>query len=376
MNRTYIIAEIGTSHGGDLEKAYQLIDAAVFAGADCVKFQWVYADEILHPDTGMVELPTGSVRLYDRFLSLEVPVSFFEKVCDYARSKGVAFACTPFGIRSLRQLWELRPDAIKIASPELNHFPMLEKLLRLESECDEKSRIPVILSSGVSKLKDIDKTLKLLKPLQCDDFAEAPLPAISLLHCVTSYPAPETDYNLAVLNFLREHFSIDVGVSDHSLDPVLVPTITAAAGGKIIEKHITLSRETDGLDDPVALTPEDFALMVQKVHKIDLLEPQERLVYLTKEFGCEKVNAILGDGQKKLAASEKANYERTNRSIHYLKALKAGTTIQEKDIAVLRTEKVLTPGISPEFFKQIPGRRLKVDVSAGAGLLWEDLTEV
>lgn len=373
MDRTYIIAEIGTSHGGSLEKAYQLIDAAVFAGADCVKFQWVYADEILHPDTGMVNLPGGSIRLYDRFLALEVPASFFKKVSRYARSKGVAFACSPFGIRSLRELWKLRPDAIKIASPELNHFPMLEELLRLQNTYYENAQIPVILSSGVSKLEDIDKTLKFLNPLLYAACADKELPLISLLHCVTSYPAPETDYNLAVLKFLKERFSISVGVSDHSLDPELVPAITVAAGGKIIEKHITLSRETDGLDDPVALNPEQFAQMVKIVHSVDLLAEEERLSYLMKEFGTEKVNAILGDGQKKLAASEEANYNRTNRSIHYLKSLKAGTKLRAKDIAVLRTEKVLTPGISPEYFKEIPGRKLAVDVTAGAGLLWEDL---
>ena len=180
MKRTYIIAEIGTSHGGSLEKAYQLIDAAVFAGADCVKFQWVYADEILHPDTGMVDLPGGSVRLYDKFLSLEVPDSFFKKVCKYARSKGVAFACSPFGIRSLRKLWALHPDAIKIASPELNHFPMLEELLKLENTFYEDSQVPVILSSEVSKLEDIEKTVKLLSPLHYADCGQAGLPTLSL----------------------------------------------------------------------------------------------------------------------------------------------------------------------------------------------------
>lgn len=373
MKRTYIIAEIGTSHGGSLEKAYQLIDAAVFAGADCVKFQWVYADEILHPDTGMVDLPGGSVRLYDKFLSLEVPDSFFKKVCKYARSKGVAFACSPFGIRSLRKLWALHPDAIKIASPELNHFPMLEELLKLENTFYEDSQVPVILSSGVSKLEDIEKTVKLLSPLHYADCGQAGLPTLSLLHCVTSYPAPETDYNLAVLKFLKEHFSITVGVSDHSLDPVIVPAIGAAAGAGIIEKHITLSRETDGLDDPVALTPLQFAQMVEKVHAVDLLAEEERMPFVVKEFGIEKVNAVMGDGQKKLAASEEANYKRTNRSIHYLKSLKAGTKLRSKDIAVLRTEKVLTPGISPEYFKEVLGRQLAVDVTAGAGLLWEDL---
>lgn len=375
MGRTYIIAEIGTSHGGSLEKAYRLIDAAVSAGADCVKFQWVYADEILHPDTGMVDLPGGSVRLYDRFLSLEVPGSFFKKVCKYARAKGVAFACSPFGIRSLRELWKLRPDAVKIASPELNHFPMLEELLRLENTVNEDLRVPVILSSGVSKSEDIEKTLKLLSPLraQSGDCMTVGLPPLSLLHCVTSYPAPETDYNLAVLKFLKEYFCVTVGVSDHSLDPVLVPSISAAVGGSIIEKHITLSRETDGLDDPVALTPQQFAQMVKDVHAVDLLDENERMPFLVKTFGSERVKAIMGDGQKKLAASEEANYNRTNRSIHYLKSLKAGTKLRLKDIAVLRTEKVLTPGISPEYFKEVVGRCLAADVTAGAGLQWEDL---
>lgn len=373
MKRTYIIAEIGTSHGGSLEKAYRLIDAAVFAGADCVKFQWIYANEILHPNTGMVDLPGGSVQLYDRFSSLEVSSSFFKKVCKYARSKGIAFACSPFGIRSLRKLWKLRPDAIKIASPELNHFPMLEELLKLENTVHEDMRVPVILSSGVSKLEDIDKTLKLLNPLHITDYAQAGLPLLSLLHCVTSYPAPETDYNLAVLKFLKEHFSIPVGVSDHSLDPVLVPAISAAVGGSIVEKHITLSRESGGLDDQVALTPQQFALMVQKVHAVDLLAEEERMPFLIKVFGIEKVNAIMGDGQKKLAASEEANYNRTNRSIHYLKSFKAGTKLRSKDIAILRTEKNLTPGISPEYFKEVVGRQLAVNVTAGAGLLWEDL---
>lgn len=93
-----IIAEIGTSHEGDENKAFALIDAAVEAGADAVKFQWVYADEILHPDTGFVKLPAGNIPLYDRFKQLECSVSFYKKMLDYAHSKGVQFVCSPFGI--------------------------------------------------------------------------------------------------------------------------------------------------------------------------------------------------------------------------------------------------------------------------------------
>ena len=103
-NSTFIIAEIGTAHGGNFEKAVELMDAAIEAGADAVKFQWVYADEILHPNTGFVELPGGKVRLYDRFKALEVKSEFFKKCSDYARSKNVKFICSPFGLKSLEEL--------------------------------------------------------------------------------------------------------------------------------------------------------------------------------------------------------------------------------------------------------------------------------
>ncbi len=365
---TYIIAEIGTSHQGDIEKAKQLVDAAKNAGADCVKFQWVYADEILHPDTGIVQLPTGAIRLYDRFRELEVKPSFFKMMRDYTRTQGLDFSCSPFGIQSLKELFHLKPDSIKIASPELNHFPMLHELVRLEMKLPEERRIPVIVSSGVSEMADIDKALAVLEPIGKDN--------ISLLHCITSYPAPETEYNLAVLKTLSERFDVRCGVSDHSLDPVLVPCYSVAAGGSVIEKHITLSRDTDGLDDPVALPPELFAQMTQSVRKLDALSPDMRLDSLTDEFGDDMTEAMLGSGEKALAPSEAANYTRTNRSIHYMKSFPAGHKLRRKDIAVLRTEKVLTPGISPEYFEQVIGRRLKTDVTAGAGLLFEHLESV
>ena len=102
-----VVAEIGTSHNGSVEKAYSLIDAACEAGADVVKFQWVYASEILHPDTGFVKLPGGNIRLYDRFRSLEVPFDFYEKCRNYANKKGLLFACSPFGLKSFEELVSL-----------------------------------------------------------------------------------------------------------------------------------------------------------------------------------------------------------------------------------------------------------------------------
>ncbi len=368
---TYIIAEIGTSHGGSLEKAYKLIDAAKKAGADCAKFQWVYADEILHPKTGYVQLPTGSISLYERFKSLEQPVSFYKKVQAYTKQQGLDFGCSPFGIKSLKKLYSLNPDMIKIASPELNHYPMLKELVRLET-CLFSKRIPVVLSSGVSLMSDIEKALQILKPLNaapCNNACKSKLPPLSLLHCVTCYPAPEAEYNLSTIATLSETFGIPTGVSDHSLDPLLVPLISVAAGGSIIEKHITLSKETDGLDDPVALTPDEFADMTKKVRDIANLDHDMLIAELSDMFGEDMLETIMGDGVKKLAPSEKQNYTRTNRSIHVMNDMKIGQKIRKKDIAVLRTEKILTPGMSPEFFHDIIGKKLKINVSAGSGLL-------
>ena len=380
-NLVHVSAEIGTSHGGSLEKAYQLIDAAAEAGADSVKFQWVYAHEILHPNTGLVQLPGGSIPLYERFQQLEVPASFFQQVQEYAKSKGCQFICSPFGLKSLEELVALNPDAIKIASPELNHQPLLQRLalIRQKQRAQGQIPVPVIISSGVSTLADIEQALEILS-----DYGEGNLQGVTLLHCITSYPAPEEEYNLQVLQNLAGIFGVEVGVSDHSLDPHLVPVLATACGARFIEKHITLSRQTDGLDDPVALEPVQFASMVKRVRQWEA--PIKNygcqcgssiiLEELEAEYGKERVQAVLGTGIKKLAPAERANYGRTNRSIHIMHDMKAGDSITPDSIAILRTEKILEPGLDPKYFSQIIGAKLSQDIAAGQGVLWHHLLDV
>ena len=365
-----IIAEIGTSHEGSFDKACALVDAAADSGADTIKFQWVYADEILHPKTGFVKLPTGNIPLYERFKQLECPVSFYKEIMDYVHSKGCKFCCSPFGLRSLRELLELIPDYVKIASPELNHFPMLKALAEYRARVGAE-KVSVILSSGVSKLEDIKNAIDIIGN---DN--------VSLLHCITSYPAPENEYNLKVIETLAKKFDIECGVSDHSLDPVLVPCLSVAVGGTVIEKHITLSRETMGLDDPVALEPEQFALMVHTVHQTEAtfrhygaeLGMQRTIDQLSEQFGRERVEAVLGDGIKRLAPAEETNYGRTNRSIHFMHDMKKGEIICAEDVAVLRTEKILTPGLTPDWLDKVIGSVLARDVEDGAGVQFEDIT--
>lgn len=385
-----IVAEIGTSHGGSIEKAYSLIDACQDSGADSVKFQWVYAEEILHENTGFVKLPGGNIRLFDRFKELETDISFYEKCRNYSLKKGMKFICSPFGLKSLKELLTLSPDAIKIASPEVNHIPLLQETAK------EYGKTPIIISSGVSKLGDIEKAISILQGtsgVNPSEKSKNHIPYLTLLHCITSYPAPEKEYNVKTVKTLGEITGLETGISDHSLSPVLVPVLTTLMGGSMIEKHITLSNETDGLDDPVALTQENFALMVHCVHQTETLinrckkeelgrnngELPQFPSYLNKafeltlqqlkeEFSVELINEALGTGIKKLAKSEEANYGRTNRSLHYLREMKKGETVTEKDIGVLRTEKILTPGIGPEWLETIKGKKLCQDVTNGEGI--------
>jgi len=356
----FIIAELGTSHGADPVKADELIHAAAEAGADCIKFQIVYAGEILHPNTGEVALPGGKIRLYDRFKELELPPSFFAAMKEKVEKRGLVFLCAPFGLQSARELKALRPACVKIASPELNYSALLEEIATY--------RLPVFLSSGVAKLGDIEEALSLLRGTLPGEAAP-----VCLLHCVTAYPAPETEYNLRLLGNLAAVFGVPVGVSDHSLDPELVPVLAAALGAAAIEKHFCLSRTDPGLDDPIALPPPSFARMVASVREAGERGPEETLAAMCRERGEALVKSVLGDGVKRLAPSEEANYRRSNRSVHALRDILEGEIIEKGMIASLRTEKNLRPGLPPSWERQIAGRRARQFIPAGEGVRLEDV---
>ncbi|MDR1058378.1 MAG: N-acetylneuraminate synthase family protein [Treponema sp.] len=357
--RVLVIAELGTSHGADRVKARELIAAAAESGAGCVKFQMVYADEILHPNTGEVLLPGGKIRLYDRFRQLELEPSFFAEMKEEVEKRGLLFLCTPFGLRSAREVRALGPRCIKIASPELNFSALLREL--------GGYGLPLLLSAGVSRLGDIEEALAVLRE------GEKPAPSICILHCVTAYPSPERDYNLRVLGNLGGVFGLPVGISDHSLDPELVPALGTAMGAAVVEKHFCLSRKDPGLDDPIALEPGPFRRMAEAIRRASEAGPEETLAFWSRERGSALVEAILGGGIKELAPSERANYERTRRSIHALRDIRAGEILGPGMFASLRTERVLRPGLPPAFEEKITGRRAAAFIPAGEGIRFEDL---
>ncbi|MDR1929783.1 MAG: N-acetylneuraminate synthase family protein [Treponema sp.] len=369
MNKKpFIIAELGTSHGGDPLKASELIHAAAEAGADCVKCQIIYADEILHPKTGMVKLPGGDIPLYETFKGLEQKPVFYEKMKESAEALGLLFLATPFGLKSAAELRALNPQAVKIASPELNYTALLRETASWG--------IDMFLSAGVSTLGDIEEALETVRSARNspqNPAANGRNAGICLLHCVTAYPAPEEEYKLRLLPHLGGIFSILVGISDHSLDPVLVPVLGTALGAAAVEKHLCLSRSDPGLDDKIALEFGDFARMVRVVRESASLERGEVIARMEDQYGKERVEAVLGDGSKELAPSERANYGRTNRSIHAVRDIAGDEILQRGMFAVLRTEKQLKPGLKPCWEEKIIGKRVKRAIPAGEGITLDDI---
>ncbi|TVQ26287.1 MAG: spore coat protein [Spirochaetaceae bacterium] len=347
-----IVAEIGTGHGGRIDSVRRILDEVAEASFDCAKFQWVIASEIIHPKAGLVPLPGGPTPLYERFHALEQAPDFYHVVKRETEARGLRFLCTPFGAQSLEGLLALGVDRIKIASPELVHTPLLQAV----SACG----ISVIASTGVSTLADIDEANRCLKSSD-----------LTFLHCVTSYPAPESDYNMRSLPIRGSATGRPWGVSDHSLDPLAVPMVSWAVGAVMLEKHVTLSHQGTGLDDPVALEPSQFRQMIKELRALD--GEANRMDAVTDRLGAERVERILGDQVIRLAESETENYGRTNRSIHAIRDLSAGDALDENTMAVLRTEKELRPGIHPRFFDILHRKRVTRMVPDGAGIVWDDL---
>jgi sialic acid synthase SpsE len=355
-----VVAEAGSAHGGDLTRGVELVNAAAEAGADAVKFQIIFADEIVHPRTGTIRLPGGEVPIYERFRQLERDEAFYAGLKDAAGRRGLIFLASVFGPRSLSLLRRLGAEAVKIASPELNHLPLLDLVAA--------SGLPAILSTGVSTMEDIRRALS-----RC--------PGSALLHCVTAYPAPESQYNLRLIPALRAAFGVPVGVSDHSLDPLLVPAAAAALGACLVEKHLTLGRSGGGLDDPIALEPAAFASMVQGLRALEGLGqqpaagPGRALERLAERYGRERVEQVLGDGVKRLAPAEAGYYAATRRSLHAVGDIAEGARLRPEDVCIVRSERNLRPGLEPEHFAGVVGRTARRRIPAGQGIRWEDLLQ-
>ncbi|MDA8233936.1 MAG: pseudaminic acid synthase [Clostridia bacterium] len=331
----FIIAEAGSNHDRDLGQAKKLIDVAVEAGADAVKFQTFQADKIAaQTEDEIMKLGNeyeGVPTLYKLYEGLELPREWQAELAEYACQKDIIFLSTPFDYEAVEQLEELNMATYKIASFEMVDIPFLKYVAR-------KGK-PVILSTGMANLGEIEEALNAI-------YSEGNRQVI-LLHCGISYPMPIEQVNLAAMDTMRQAFQVPIGYSDHTLG-ITVPVAAVARGACVIEKHFTIDCNLKGPDHKFALNPEELKAMVQ---------------------GIREAEQAIGSPLKKLAKTEVLHHQRGRRSVFARVNIPQGTVITEDMLAVLR------PGIGlmPKYFELVIGREARRNIKAHEPITWDKI---
>ncbi len=312
--RSIIIAEAGVNHNGDFETAKKMVVAAKEAGADYVKFQTAVPELVISEFAPQAEYQKENTGIEESQLDMcrkiHLPLSAYAPLRDFCREKGIGFMSTPFDLTSIELLADLGQDFFKIPSGEITNLPYLRKIA--------ETGTPVILSTGMSTIEEIEEAIQILtgthrttpegfRPgLTRDD--------ITVLHCNTQYPTPYSDINLRAMLTLAERLGTKTGFSDHSLG-IEAPIAAAALGATVIEKHFTLSREMPGPDHKASLEPDELKAMIE---------------------GIRHVEEALGDGEKRVTDSERANIEIARKSIVAIRPIRKGETLTEDNIYVKR----------------------------------------
>ncbi|HEX4140205.1 MAG TPA: N-acetylneuraminate synthase family protein [Candidatus Methylacidiphilales bacterium] len=319
----FVIAEAGVNHFGQMDLAEQLLDLAISAKADAFKLQVFDVDQLFTAQAG-----AWKDRLRPRVLSFDE----IARLRDRCRAAGLAFLLTTHDSSKIPWLEKLDVDAVKVGSGERDNTPFLAELAAL--------RRPMIVSTGMHDAEAVKRTIS-----AC---ARAGAPALALLHCVTSYPTPEDQLNLAAMDELRSLFPGPVGYSDHTPDHAAV-LYAVARGAQIIEKHITILRDVPNAQDwKVSAGPEDFGALVSAIRR---------------------VTTMLGSGKKEPAPCESAALSWATKSLVAARVIAAGETITAADLVAKRPG----DGIPPHRLGEIVGRKAKVKLEPDQALAWENL---
>lgn len=318
MNHVFVIAEAGVNHNGDIQNAKRLIDAAVEAGADAVKFQTFKTENIVcktAPKAGyQMETTDRSETQFEMLKKLELTAQMHNDLIEHCKKRNILFLSTPFDVDSVRYLANLGLKIFKIPSGEITNLPYLREIA--------KYRKKVILSTGMSSMDEVRAAVEVLRENGTDD--------IVLLHCTSQYPTSMSDVNLSAMVSMREEIGLPTGYSDHT-QGIEIPIAAVALGAMVIEKHLTLDRTMEGPDHKASLEPEELAKMVE---------------------GIRKVEQALGDGIKRMSESEKANRQIVRKSIVALKHIKKGEKFSELNLTTKRPGN----GISPMRWNELIGK--------------------
>ncbi len=316
-----IIAEAGVNHNGSIDVAKKMIDVAINADADYVKFQTFKAQKLvsIHAEKAdyQKETTNNEESQFNMIKKLELDTDAHEELFSYCRNKGIKFISTPFDLDSIDLLFELGVELFKVGSGEITNYPYLKKIA--------SKKLPVILSTGMSNLSDVEQALDVL--LNGGLRREI----ITLLHANTEYPTPMEDVNLKAMLTLKDAFKTNIGYSDHTLG-IEVPIAAAAMGATVIEKHFTLDKTMEGPDHKASLEPNELISMVKAIRNIE---------------------KAMGTGIKKPSNSEKKNIPIARKSIVARKKIKKEELFTEKNIAAKRPGN----GVSPMRWNEIIGRK-------------------
>jgi len=331
---TFVIAEAGSNHNGDLDTAKELIDVAADAGADAVKFQTFRAEDLYVEESGEVEYLDDDRSIYDIIESMEMPYEWIPELHDYCLDREIQFMSTPFDERSAEELAEYVP-AWKVASYTSSHIPFLRHL----ADTDK----PIIMSTGAHEIDEVSESVSTL--------LEAGVEGLALLQCVAAYPTPLSEINVRVVETLQEEFGALSGLSDHTLDPVTAPSAAVALGASVVEKHFTLDKSMEGPDHEFALEPDELDTMVS---------------------GIRDTEAALGTGEKRVSEVEQELHDKARRAIHAIEDIAAGEELTEENLRVLRPGEKQS-GLHPKLFDELVGATATRDIGSGKGLTWEDI---
>jgi len=307
--RTLIIAEAGVNHNGRLDLALKMVDEAKRAGADIVKFQTAIPERVISKYADKAEYQKETTGNEESQLEMcrriHLKLSDYDIIKEYCEEVGIEFLSTPFDLESIDYLEKLGMKLWKIPSGEITNLPYLIKIA--------KTGKPVIMSTGMAELKEVEEAVNVLK--------EGGAGEITLLHCTTEYPAPFDSVNLKAMNTLREKLGTKVGYSDHTTG-IEVVVAAVSLGATVIEKHFTLNRNLEGPDHKASLEPEELEVMVNKIRIIE---------------------KALGDGIKRAAEAEKKNIAIARKSIVAAKDIKKGEILSEDNITTKRPGNGISP---------------------------------
>lgn len=317
-----IIAEAGVNHNGSLELAKQLIDRAVEADVDVIKFQTFKSEKLVSKAAKQAEYQQKNIGKKDEgqlamLKKLELSQADHEELIVYCNEKGIRFFSTAFDMDSIDYLHSLNMGLWKIPSGEITNYPYLRKIAQYQE--------PVILSTGMCELADIEAALNVL--LQFGVKKEQ----IAILHCNTEYPTPFGDVNLKAMLEIGDKFGVQIGYSDHTKG-IEVPIAAVALGATVIEKHFTLDKNMEGPDHKASLEPEELKAMVCAIRNIE---------------------QALGTGHKTISESERKNIEIARKSIVAACTIKAGELLTEENLTVKRPGN----GINPMRWNEVVGTR-------------------